>query len=123
MKNELKFRGVVKTIYPIQNIEKRDGSKTYLKQEIVLEEDEGSYPNSIVLEVFDKLEKLKGVEVGDTVEAVFNTRVNEWMKDGVAKAQGVNSIWKLDLLVKGTFKSEMLPVTVQEEPPLDDLPF
>lgn len=96
MKNELKFTGIVVEIRPLQQFPSNtDPSKIYRKQEIIVEEDDEQYPNSILLEVFDKLEKLDGIAVGDNIEVVYNTRARAWEKNGKSGVMCTNSIWKI----------------------------
>jgi len=129
MKNELKFIGEVVGIRPLQVFtSKNDASKTYKKQEIIVEEHDEQYPNSILLEAFgDKIEKLDNIKMGDIVEVVYNVKARTWEKEGKSGVMCANSIWKITVTTVAPFVSAATPHPTDAIPPQidgkDDLPF
>ena len=142
MTNEQKFTGVVVEIAPLQIIPSKDGTKEYRKQELVLEESDGQYPKSILLEAFgDKaFEAISGVVLGDEVEVFYNSRAKGFdapAKDGKPARRWLqcsNSIWKVNKIsTESPFQSAPAPIAANPfetanmpaptEEGADDLPF
>ena len=102
MKNELKFMGVVVEIAAAEFIHSKNNGKDYIKQEIVVEETDEQYPNSIVLECFredGKPDKLSGIAIDDVIDVTFNVKARAYDTTATAEKPSrrirstSNSIW------------------------------
>jgi hypothetical protein len=88
--------------------ETKQVSERFSKREFVLElTDNPKYPQLVALEFSgDKCTALDGYGVGDTVRVEFSLRGREWRSpSGDVKYFNTLSVWKLDLVSKGTGSS------------------
>jgi len=119
--SNLSFAGKVKTVYPVQTGEGKNGP--WSKQTVVIEED-GDYPNSFAFDTF-KTEILENVSEGDYVEVMYNGKTSDFN----GKTYNSLTIWKLDIKGGGNPQSSNGTTTSQTTskatPPSveDDLPF
>ena len=90
----MKFTGVVKVITPKESGDKN--GKAWEKQSIVIEEVADKYPQSVLVEAFNKTEEVAKIEVGDTVDVLFNVSAKEYN----GRYFGSNGLWKFDNIVK-----------------------
>ena len=90
--NEQKFTGKVKVITLPESGEK-DG-KPWVKQSVVIEEEKDKYPQSIVVESFNKQTEIDKIKIGDTVEVFFNVSAKEYKE----RYFGSNALWKFNVL-------------------------
>jgi len=99
MANQLSFTGEIMEIFGIQIIESKDKTKQWAKQELVIQETEGQYPQSVVVEAFgqDKIDKdISPYAVGDIIECWYNVKARAYdKKDGSRGVSGSNGIWKI----------------------------
>jgi len=99
MANVLSFVGEIMEIFPVQLIENKEKTKSWMKQEVVLQEQEGQYPQALVVESFgqEKIDKnITPYSVGDVVEVWFNAKARAYdKKDGSRGVSGSNDIWKV----------------------------
>lgn len=53
--------------------------KSWQKREVLIDDEQGSYPNTLVLTAFgEKVEKLNTFNVGDLVRILFDTKAREY---------------------------------------------
>jgi hypothetical protein len=86
----VEIKGVVRYIGPVQKV----GQKETEKQTIAIQEQDGEYPEGVVIEVWgEKCDKLKDLKVGDLVTAHYNRNVREWE----GRWYQNNSLFKFDV--------------------------
>lgn len=88
----MKFTGIVTAISKKTTGE--SNGKTWEKQNFVLTEEKDRYPQSILVEAFNKPSEIEKIQVGDEVEVQFNMNAKEYK--GVF--YGSNSLWRLNVL-------------------------
>ena len=70
----MKFTGRIEFISPIQLV----GEKQHEKQYFIISDEAGDYPNSLLIEGFNKKEEINKLKVGKIVEVDYNAFVNEY---------------------------------------------
>jgi len=132
MANVLSFVGEIMEIFPVQLIENKEKTKSWMKQEVVLQEQEGQYPQALVVESFgqEKIDKnITPYAVGDVVEVWFNAKARAYdKKDGGRGVSGSNDLWKVvpqsDNQSSQTGNNPYVPpVNTPAATSEDDLPF
>ena len=124
--NELKFTGIITAISAKQSGETTNG-KHWEKQKFVVTEQKDLYPQSLLVEAFNKSELIENLQEGDEVEVTFNVNAKEYK----GAFYGSNQLWKINVLNKAQSaendpqNSIEKPQTVAPALPLsdDDLPF
>lgn len=123
MAQNFEFTGTVKAISDVQSGISSQG-KEWQKQTIVLEDSE-QYPQSIVLEAFNKSDQVAKINVGDCVKAQFNLKAKEYN----GKTYQTVSLWRFDVISKcGKSTDTYTPPSFEPQcpnPEIDDdgLPF
>ncbi len=124
MSNSYKITGTVRAITPTKQV-----SAKFSKREIVLDVEDGKYPQIVCLEVHnDRCSDVDVFQVGQEVTAEFNVRGREWRSPtGDIKYFTTLAAWKFEAIGKAT------PASTPREPaaqptqppvdPLDDCPF
>ena len=132
MANVLSFVGEIMEIFPVQLIENKEKTKSWMKQEVMLQEQEGQYPQALVVESFgqEKIDKnITPYSVGDVVEVWFNAKARAYdKKDGGRGVSGSNDLWKVvpqsDNQSSQTGNNPYVPpVNTPAATSEDDLPF
>jgi len=110
------LKGVVKHIGEVQQV-----SESFKKQEFVVTENDGQYPQHVSFQVMqDRCDLLNGVKVGESVEVNFNLRGREWTSpQGEVKYFNSMDCWSLNK-VSGEPVTSSSNATNEGE---DDLPF
>lgn len=90
--NEMKFTGIVTAIS--QKTTGESNGKAWEKQSFVLTEQKDKYPQSILVEAFNKPAEIEKIQIGDEVEVQFKINAKEYK--GVF--YGSNSLWRLNVL-------------------------
>lgn len=102
---------------------KGDWTKTSFKVE---EEDGSQYPNAILFDAFNKQDIIDKLEVGQSVDVLYNAKVNE------NNGRYFNSfgVWKVEIAGFTTTPSEPTQASIRKENAsstpkneVDDLPF
>ena len=90
----MKFTGKVTAAIDKSGISKQD--KPFIAWQYRLEETEGQYPQSCLIDVFgDRTDKLN---VGDIAEVDFNMKCDEYQ----GKLYGKNNAWKITVITAAT---------------------
>lgn len=108
------FKGVVKLITPPQTGETAKGK--WVRQQVVIEEVKDKYPDSILIDCFNKQEEVDKLTVGAEVEAYYTTQAKEYN----GRYFGSNNLWKF------VVPTPVVPTPVAPEPIIpqsNDLPF
>ena len=113
MANQMKFTGKVTVITALQSGETSKG--TWVKQSVVIEEVKDQYPQSIVIECFNKAEEVNKISVGCTCDVIFNVSAKEYQ----GRYFGANSLWKFENIITAQTTQQTAPVAKTE----DNLPF
>ena len=103
---------------------KGEWTKTSFKVE---EEDGSQYPNAILFDAFNKQTIIDKLEVGQSVDVLYNSKVNE---NGGRMFNSL-SVWKVDVVGGSSTNSEPTQASIRRETPTttsssnepDDLPF
>ena len=109
----MEIKGKITHVLETQTGEGQKG--TWVKQNYVLIETEGSYPKSIAFDAFNKDFNLK---VGDIVNVSINIESREYKDKWYTNI----SAWKVDV-VGGVQHEEVAPANNEPELETDDLPF
>ena len=119
----MKFTGIVTAIS--QKTTGESNGKKWEKQSFVLTEKKDKYPQSILIEAFNKPSEIEKIQIGDEVEVQFNMNAKEYK--GVF--YGSNSLWRLNVL-NSKESAANVPQNANTDNPInvtptdgDDLPF
>ena len=110
----MKFTGKVTAAIDKSGISKQE--KPFIAWQYRLEETEGQYPQSCLIDVFgDRTDKLN---VGDIAEVDFNMKCDEYQ----GKLYGKNNAWRITVITAAAGVSAPQPVTQSNTQPLVDAP-
>ena len=108
--NELKFTGIITAISAKQSGESANG-KHWEKQNFVVTEQKDRYPQSLLVEAFNKSELIGKLQEGDEVEVTFNVNAKEYK----GAFYGSNQLWKVNVL-NNVQSAENEPQNSPQEP-------
>lgn len=122
----MKFTGKVTMVLDKSGVSKQD--KPFIACQYRLEETEGQYPQSCVIDVFG--DRLTALNVGDVAEVDFSMKCDEYQ----GKLYGKNNAWRITVITAAAGVSAPQPANPVENtaPPVlgsgepaetDDLPF
>ena len=96
-------------------------AKEWSKQNIVIEEIEGTYPKKIALQSFGKIvETTKNLKIGQVITAYINIESREYNSKWYTNV----SVWKIDFEgITNSTPAEARPKTTENQENTDDLPF
>lgn len=114
MKNDLKLNGKITKVFPSITGNGKNGEWT---KNTFLVKDNAKYPQEAKFELFNKLDTMDFVKVGNEVEVSFNLKTNEWQGKYYTSLQA----WSVRI------NNQSQTQTNVNEPvkdlPEDDLPF
>lgn len=70
----MEFKGRIEFISPIEVV----GGNGYQKQYLIISDEQGEYPNRLKIDSFNKSEAVAGVQVGQIVTVLYNSKVTEY---------------------------------------------
>jgi hypothetical protein len=119
----MNFKGRIEFISGIETINGKDG-KTYEKQYVVVSDEQGKYPNRIIVESLNKSDEVAKVKTGQIVTVNYNASVREWN----GKHFGQNSLYKFEDIEQTGIQStpvsvEMPEPVVSETDGTNEMPF
>ena len=110
----MKFTGKVTAAIDKSGISKQE--KPFIAWQYRLEETEGQYPQSCLIDVFgDRTDKLN---VGDIAEVDFNMKCDEYQ----GKLYGKNNAWRITVITASAGVSASQPATQSNSQPVVDTP-
>ena len=112
----MELKGKIEFISALDKGTDKNG-KEYEKAYFVISDEVGQYPNRFKIEMFNKTDQMKGVNVGSMVNVQYNTGVNEYQ----GKHYGSCNLWKLELLTGAEPATVVQPAPTPNEEA--DLPF
>jgi hypothetical protein len=121
MSNSYSIKGTIHTITETKQVSAR-----FSKRELVLDVEDGKYPQVVCLEVSnDRCAALDDFRVGDEVSVEFNVRGREWKSpSGEVKYFTTLAAWKIEATGKAQTTQTNAPTSPPPAAdPLDDCPF
>lgn len=110
----MKFTGKVTAAIDKSGISKQE--KPFIAWQYRLEETEGQYPQSCLIDVFgDRTDKLN---VGDIAEVDFSMKCDEYQ----GKLYGKNNAWRITVITAAAGMSTSQPATQSNSQPVVDTP-
>jgi hypothetical protein len=116
----MEIKGKVIVVSPIEV--GTSNAKEWSKQNIVIEEIEGTYPKKIALQSFGKIvETTKNLKIGQVITAHINIESREYNSKWYTNV----SVWKIDFegVTNENKVKDHTPISKEEKEAIDDLPF
>lgn len=119
MSNQLSATGQILKIGQVKQV-----SDKFRTRELIIKTDtESQYPQTVAFQLSqDRVDKIEGYQVGDTVTVHFNLRGREWTNtQGEVKYFNTLDVWRVE---RASGEQAQQPATAQQaQPGSDGLPF